>query len=75
MAALPRLLFIVPDGGQERRVREACMELLEETRLRMLVTTAAHMEAETPFGCIWRQILPILSEEEQSKRRALWENK
>jgi len=72
-AALPRLLFIVPETTQERRVREACVEQLAGTRLRVLVTTAAHLSAATPFGPIWRQILPIVPEGEQAARRALWE--
>ncbi len=73
LATLPRLLFIVPDGGQERRVREACVEQLAGTRMRVLVSTAAHLEAETPFGDIWRQILPVLPDQEQTRRRGLWE--
>ena len=68
-AALPRFLFIVPETTQERRVREACVE----ARLRVLVTTAAHLQAATLSGPIWRQILPIVPEGEQAARRALWE--
>ena len=72
-AALPRLLFIVPETGQEARVREACVERLAGARLRVLATTVAHLEAATPFGRIWRQLLPVLPEGEQAERRALWE--
>jgi len=71
-AALPRLLFIVPETGQETRVRAACVENLAAARLRVLVTTAAHLSAATPFGPIWRQILPIVPEGEQAARRALF---
>lgn len=72
-ANLPRLLFIVPDPGQEQRVREACRKKLVGAQLRVLTTTAPHLEAQTPFGHIWRQAWPELPASEQGKRRALWE--
>lgn len=72
-ANLPRLLFIVPDPGQEQRVREACRKKLVGAQLRVLTTTEAHLEAQTPFGHIWRQAWPELPMSEQSRRRALWE--
>ena len=73
LVALPRLLFIVPDAQQETRVREVTQEMLAGIRLRVLVTTAAHLETYTPYGCIWRQILPVLPESERATRRALFE--
>jgi len=72
-AALPRLLFIVQETGQERRVREACAEQHSGARLRVLVTTAAHLDAATPFGRVWRQVWPELPTSEQGRRRTLWE--
>lgn len=72
-ANLPRLLFIVPDPRQEQRIREACRKKLASARLRVLTTTEAHLEAQTPFGRIWRQAWPELSMSEQGRRRALWE--
>lgn len=72
--ALPRLLFIVPGTQQESRVREAAQEKLADTRLRVLMTTAAHLNTYTPYGCIWRQIFPILPESAQVPRRTLFEN-
>jgi Fe2+ or Zn2+ uptake regulation protein len=71
--ALPRLLFIVPDTQQESRVREAVQEKLVNVRLRVLVTTMAHLETYTPYGRIWRQIIPLLPESEQAIRRVLFE--
>jgi hypothetical protein len=70
---LPRLLFIVPEHGQEQRLRKACEEYLGAARLRVLVTTAAHLDALTPCGRLWRQLWPVLPESEQARRRALWE--
>lgn len=72
--ALPRLLFIVPDTQQETRVRTVTQDKLANVRLRVLVTTAAHFKTYTPYGRIWRQILPNLPESEQAPRRALFEN-
>jgi Fe2+ or Zn2+ uptake regulation protein len=71
--ALPSLLFIVPDTQQESRVREAAQEKLSGVHLHLLVTTAAHLNTYTPYGRIWRQIFPILSESEQATRRTLFE--
>lgn len=73
--ALPRLLFMVPDTQQESRVRETAQEKLADTRLRVLVTTAAHLNTYTPYGRIWRQILPTFSESEQATRQTLLENR
>ncbi|SRR5579875_1020377 len=75
LASLPRLLFIVPEHGQEDRLRAACCAMLAGVRLRVLVTTAAHSEAETPCGRVWRQVwpLPEREESEREKRRMLWE--
>jgi DNA-binding MarR family transcriptional regulator len=77
LTALPRLLFIVPEHGQEERVREACFAVLSVAgvRLRVLVTTAAHLQASGPYGPIWRQVFPELAEGERSIRRALWEER
>ncbi len=75
LTALPRLLFIVPHCGQEERVRRACCEMLSGVRLRVLVTTAAHLQASGPYGPIWRQVLPELAEGEQLIRRVLWEGR
>ncbi len=72
LATLPRLLFIVPEHGQEERVREACVAALAGVRLRVLVTTAAHLQTGTPAGPIWRQLLPALPPHEQASRRPLW---
>jgi hypothetical protein len=74
LAALPRLLFIVPEHGQEERVRRACFDILSGVRLRVLVTTAAHLEAATPYGRIWRPILEGKRGEcDRTERRVLWE--
>jgi DNA-binding MarR family transcriptional regulator len=59
MAALPRVLFVVPDGEQERRVAAACASQLAGYPLRVLVTTAGHMAAASPYGPIWRQVYPL----------------
>ncbi len=75
LAALPRLLFIVPEHCQEERVRRACLDTLVRAgvRLRVMVTTAAHLATYTPYGCIWRQILPPSAEDDATKRRMFWE--
>ena len=70
-AMLPRLLFIVPEAGQEERVRQACAAELAPAPVRVQVTTAAHLEQVTPLGRVWRQVWPIVRERET--RRALWE--
>jgi transcriptional regulator with XRE-family HTH domain len=44
-------------------------------RLRVLVTTAAHLQASGPYGSIWRQVFPELAERERTRRRALWEER
>src|SRR5579875_1086109 len=74
LTALPCLLFIVPHAGQEEYVRRACCALLAGVRLRVLVTTAAHLQASSPYGSIWREVFPELSGgERRTRRRALWE--
>jgi DNA-binding MarR family transcriptional regulator len=73
LAAFPRLLFIVPEQGQEDRVRAACCAMLSGVRLHVLVTTAAHLQTSTPGGPIWRQLWPPLPEREQASRRRWWE--
>jgi hypothetical protein len=73
LAAFPRLLFIVPEHGQEERVRDACVAELSGVQLRVLVTTAAHLQTSTPGGPIWRQLWPPLPEREQASRRRWWE--
>jgi hypothetical protein len=73
LAAFPRLLFIVPEQGQEDRVRAACGAMLSGVRLHVLVTTAAHLQTSTPAGPIWRQLWPPLPEREQASRRWWWE--
>jgi len=75
LVALPRLLFIVPDAQQEIRVREVTQEMLASARLRVLVTTVAHLDTYTPYSRIWRQILPALPESEQAARQKLFENR
>jgi DNA-binding MarR family transcriptional regulator len=73
MAALPRVLFVVPDSEQERRVAEACASQLAGYPLHVLVTTAGHVAAGSPYGPIWRQVYPPskLSQEVQA-RTMLW---
>jgi DNA-binding IclR family transcriptional regulator len=75
LTALPRLCFIVPHAGQEEHVRRACCALLTGVRLRVLVTTAAHLLSRSPYGSIWRQVFPELVESERTMRRALWEER
>jgi hypothetical protein len=68
LASLPRLLFVVPDTGQERRVSEAALASLAELTLRVLVTTAGHIATADPFAPIWQQASPSVIE----IRQALW---
>lgn len=75
LTALPRLLFIVPHGGQEENVRHACGTMLAGVRLRVLVTTAAHLLSHTPYDPIWRQVFPERASEQRTRRRALWEGR
>jgi predicted transcriptional regulator len=65
MRVLPFLLFVVPDTGQEMRIQEMARTVLSGTPLRILSTTAAHVRGYTPFGVIWRRILPVGNRNEQ----------
>ena len=67
-ASLPRLLFVVPDTGQERRISEAARTSLADLPLHVLVTTAGHIASADPFTAIWRPVFPLASE----TRRAMW---
>ena len=67
-ASLPRLLFVVPDTGQERRISEAARTSLADLPLHVLVTTAGHIASSDPFESIWRPVFPLASE----TRRAMW---
>jgi DNA-binding MarR family transcriptional regulator len=71
-AALPRLLFVVPDSEQERRVAEACVARLGAYRLRVLVTTTGRVEAASPYAPIWRQVFPPSQDADPSTRITLW---
>lgn len=66
LASLPRLLFVVPDTGQERRVSEAVQASLAKLPLRILVTTAGHVAAAGPFAPIWRPVFPATGETRQT---------
>ena len=68
LASMPRLLFVVPDTGQERRVSEAARTSLADLPLHVLVTTAGHIASADPFTAIWRPVFPLASE----TRQAMW---
>lgn len=70
LASLPRLLFVVPDTGQERRVSEAAHVSLANLPLPILVTTAGHLAVADPFAPIWRPVFPLSSETRQTMWRA-----
>ncbi len=72
MHSLPSLLFVVPDTGQEMRIQEVVRAVLSDTSLHVLSTTAAHVRAYTPFGMIWRRILPMRKSEGQEQRYGLF---
>jgi hypothetical protein len=71
-AALPRLLFVVPDREQERRVAEACVSCLGRYTLCVLVTTAGQLAAASPYGAIWRQVYPHAAHQDAATRITLW---
>lgn len=68
LPSLPRLLFVVPDTGQERRVSEAARISLADLPLRILVTTAGHIASADPFAPLWRPVFPLMSE----MRQTMW---
>jgi len=68
LTSLPRLLFVVPDTGQEQRVSEAARVTLVGLPLRVLVTTTGHLATADPFAPIWRPVFPLASE----ARQAMW---
>lgn len=68
LASLPRLLFVVPDTGQEQRVSEAARTSLADLPLRILVTTAGHIASADPLAPIWRQVSSLAGE----TRQAMW---
>lgn len=65
---LPRLLFVVPDTGQEQRVSDAVRTSLANLPLHVLVTTAGHIASADPFAPIWRPVFPLMSE----MRQEMW---
>jgi hypothetical protein len=69
--SLPYLLFVVPDTGQEMRIQEVARAVLSGTPLHMLSTTAAHVQIYSPFGAIWRWLLPPGKSDGQEHRHAL----
>ena len=72
MSSLPYLLFVVPDTGQEMRIQEIAQAVLSGTSLHVLSTTAAHVRAYSPFGAIWRWILPVRKSKELVQRYTLF---
>ena len=72
MRSLPYLLFVVPDTGQEMRIQEVARAVLSGTSLHVLSTSAAHVQAYSPFGAIWRCILPMRKSDEEEQRYGLF---
>ena len=70
--SLPYLLFVVPDTGQEMRIQEVARAVLSDTSLHILSTTVAHVRAYSPFGAIWRRILPVRKSDEEEQRYGLF---
>ena len=55
---LPLLLFVVPDKGQEERVKRVAREKLSQTGVVLYTTTASRVYDQGPLAAIWVRILP-----------------
>ena len=58
-AALPLLLIVAPDPGQERRLgRVATVTLTDTCGLVICTTTFTRLREQGLLGSIWEQVLP-----------------
>ena len=53
---LPLLLFVVPDKGQEERVRHAVTKELAQGGLSVYTTTATRVDEQGPLAAIWWRV-------------------
>jgi Replication-relaxation len=55
---LPRLLFVAPDPGQERRIQRVAQGLLADSTLAIYTTTATRLAEQGPLSPIWWLMQP-----------------